>query len=98
VQCYLIEDHSKQLKNSREALANEVEGCDVVRVKTEPENFEEEELKKDMNDVSVEVDDFKDANEALENQVKVCNDDKVRTEPDNFEDEDMKALEDQDKG
>ena len=55
-------------------------------------DFEEEEHKKDMNDISVEVYDFKDANEALENQVEVCNDEKVKTEPD------MKALEDQDEG
>jgi hypothetical protein len=55
-------------------------------------DFEEEEFKKDMNDISVEVHDFKDANEALENQVEVCNDEKVKTEPD------MKALEDQDEG
>ena len=47
-------------------------------------------LNKDMNDLSVDVDDFKDANEALENQVEVCNDD--------FEDEDLKALEDEDEG
>jgi hypothetical protein len=46
----LIEDHRKQLKNSREALADEVEGCDVVKVKTEPDNFEKEELNNDMND------------------------------------------------
>jgi hypothetical protein len=39
VQCYLIEDHSKQLKNSREALVDEVEGCDVDKVN------------KDMNDI-----------------------------------------------
>ena len=75
-------------------MADEVEGCDVDKVKTEPDDFEEEELKKDMNDISVEVDDFKDANEALENQVEVCNNEKVRTEPDEFEDEDKKPLED----
>ena len=34
-----------------------------------------------MNDISVDVDDFKDANEALENQVEVCNDEKVKTKP-----------------
>jgi hypothetical protein len=73
---------------------SEVEGCDVDKVKTEPDDFEEEEFNKDMNDISVEVDDFKDANEALENQVEVCNDEKVKTEPDDFEDVDMKALED----
>ena len=55
-------------------------------------DYEEEELKKDMNDISVEVYDLKDANEALDNQVEVCNDEKVKTEPD------MKALEDQDEG
>jgi hypothetical protein len=27
---------------------NDVEGCDVDKVKTEPDDFEEEELKKDM--------------------------------------------------
>jgi hypothetical protein len=43
-----------------------------------------------MNDISVEVDDFKDTNEAFENQVEVCNDEKVKTEPD---DEDKKQLE-----
>jgi hypothetical protein len=36
------------LKNSREALADEVEGCDVDKIKTEPDDLEEEELKKDM--------------------------------------------------
>jgi hypothetical protein len=36
------------LKNSREALTDEVEGCDVDKVKTEPDDLEEEELKKDM--------------------------------------------------
>ena len=75
-------------------MADEVEGCDVDKVKTEPDDFEEEELNKDMNDISVEVDDFKDANEALENQVEVCNNEKVKTEPDEFEDEDKKPLED----
>ena len=65
-----------------------------VEVKTEPDDFEEEELNKDMNDISVEVDDFKDSNEALENQVEVCNNEKVKTEPDEFEDEDKKPLED----
>jgi hypothetical protein len=49
-----------------------------------------------MNDISVEVDDFKYANEALENQVEVCNDEKVKAEPDDFENEDMRTLEDQD--
>ena len=44
----LIEDHRKQLKNSREALADKFEGWDVDKVKTEPEDLEEEELKKDM--------------------------------------------------
>jgi hypothetical protein len=34
-----------------------------------------------MNDISVEVDDFKDTNEAFENQGEVCNYDKVKTEP-----------------
>ena len=65
---------------------NDVEGCDGDKVKTEPDDFEEEELKKDMNDISVEVDDFKDANEALENQVEVCNDEKVivKTKPEEF--------------
>ena len=43
-----------------------------------------------MNDISVEVYDFKDANEALDNQVEVWYYKKVKTEPD------MKALEDQD--
>jgi hypothetical protein len=38
----------------------------------EPDDSEEEELNKDMNDIS--VDDFKDAKESLENQVKVFND------------------------
>jgi hypothetical protein len=42
------EDHSKQLKKSTEALADEVEGCDVDKFKTDPDDFEEEELKKDM--------------------------------------------------
>jgi hypothetical protein len=65
-----------------------------VEVKTEPDDFEEEELNKDMNDISVEVDDFKVSNEALENQVEVCNNEKVKTEPDEFEDEDKKPLED----
>jgi hypothetical protein len=55
-------------------------------------DYEEEKLKKDMNDISVEVYDFKDANEALDNQVEICNDEKVKTEPD------TKALEDEDKG
>jgi hypothetical protein len=36
------------LKNSREALGDEFEGCDVDKFKTEPDNLEEEELKKDM--------------------------------------------------
>ena len=53
-------------------------------------DYEEEELKKDLNDISVEVYDFKDANEALDNQVEVWYYKKVKTEPD------MKALEDQD--
>ena len=75
-------------------MADEAEGCDVDKVKTEPDDFEEEELNKDMNDISVEVDDFKDANEVLENQVKVCNNEKVKTEPDKFEEEDKKPLED----
>ena len=66
----------------------------IDKDKTEPDDFEEEELNKDMNDIYVEVDDFDDANEALDNQVEVCNDEKVKTEPDDFEDEDMKALED----
>jgi hypothetical protein len=43
-----------------------------------------------LNDISVEVYDFKDANEALDNQVEVWYYKKVKTEPD------MKALEDQD--
>jgi hypothetical protein len=47
-----------------------------------------------MNDISVEVDDFKDANEALENQVDVCNNEEVQTEPDEFEDEGEKPLDD----
>ena len=29
-------------------MADEVEGCDVDKVKTEPDDLEEEELKKDM--------------------------------------------------
>ena len=29
-------------------MADEVEGCNVDKVKTEPDDFEEEELKKDM--------------------------------------------------
>ena len=51
-----------------------------------------------MNDISVEVDDFKVSNEALENQVEVCNNEKVKTEPDEFEDGDKKPLEDEDEG
>ena len=35
-ECY----HRKQLKKSREALADEVEGCDVDKVKTEPDDFD----------------------------------------------------------
>jgi hypothetical protein len=65
-----------------------------VEVKTEPDDFAEEELNKDMNDISVEVDHFKVSNEALENQVEVCNNEKVKTEPDEFEEEDKKPLED----
>ena len=29
-------------------MADEVEGCDVDKIKTEPDDLEEEELKKDM--------------------------------------------------
>ena len=29
-------------------MADEVEGCNVDKVKTEPDDFEEEEIKKDM--------------------------------------------------
>ena len=36
------------IEKSREALTDEVEGCDVDKVKTEPDDLEEEELKKDM--------------------------------------------------
>jgi hypothetical protein len=36
------------MENSREDLADEVEGCNVDKVKTEPDNFEEKEIKKDM--------------------------------------------------
>jgi hypothetical protein len=36
------------LNKSREALADEAEGCDVDKVKTKPDKFEEEELRKDM--------------------------------------------------
>jgi hypothetical protein len=61
-------------------------GSAVDNVKTEPDDSEEEELNKDMNDISVEVDDFMDTNEAFENQVEVCIDDKVKTETDKFED------------
>ena len=53
-----VDDFKDANENSREALADEVEGCDVDKVKTEPDDFEEEEFNKDMNDISVEVDDF----------------------------------------
>ena len=66
----------------------------IDKDKTEPDDFEEEELNKDMNDIYVEVDDFDDANEALDNQVKVCNDEKVKSEPDDFKDEDITTMED----
>ena len=36
------------MKNSREAWGDEFEGCDVDQFKTEPDDLEEEELKKDM--------------------------------------------------
>jgi len=40
----LIEVHGKYWKHSREVLEDEVEGCDVEKVKTEHNEFEEEEL------------------------------------------------------
>ena len=43
-----VDDFKDANENSREALADEVEGCDVDKVKTEPDDLEEEELKKDM--------------------------------------------------
>ena len=36
------------MKNSREAWWDKFEGCDVDQFKTEPDDLEEEELKKDM--------------------------------------------------
>ena len=36
------------MEKFQEYLADEVEGCNVDKVKTEPDDFEEEELKKDM--------------------------------------------------
>ena len=36
------------MEKFQEFLADEVEGCNVDKVKTEPDDFEEEELKKDM--------------------------------------------------
>ena len=41
---YLIEVHGKQWKHSRQVLEDEVEGCDVEKVKTEHDKFEEKEL------------------------------------------------------
>ena len=43
-----VDDFKDANENSREALADEVEGCDVDKVKTEPDDFEEEELYKDL--------------------------------------------------
>ena len=42
--CPFIKVLGKQWKHSREVLEDEVNGCDVDKVKTEHDMFEEEEL------------------------------------------------------
>ena len=36
-------------------MTDEVEGCDVDKVKTEPDDLEEEELKKDMKALEIVI-------------------------------------------
>ena len=46
--------HGKHQKRSREALEDQVEGCDVEKVKPEPLEFEDDEFRKDKKSLNVQ--------------------------------------------